>query len=155
MGACGSLERAITECLPSDARCRIGPHGIASLPDRRRSSVHATVEWWRSHRPGAYADAEVLLCSSAVSWNYGGMVAELGGPVGVASYGDWMGEPRYRRILLHEVGHCLGMRHEHAAQWSRNDASVATAMAPVYPVRSNLGYSDAAAAQLRSYAGVD
>jgi len=155
MLACESVQRAITDCLPADVSCRIGPHGIGALPHESRSTIHSTVEWWRSHRPREYADAEILVCSSAVTWEYGGMVTSLGGPVGVASYGDWMGDPLYRRILLHEVGHCLGLRHEHGRRWSNDGESVATAMAPVYPARSRLGFSDEAAAELRRYAGVD
>ncbi|AGN02594.1 hypothetical protein L593_13275 [Salinarchaeum sp. Harcht-Bsk1] len=155
MLACESVQRAIVDCLPADVTCRIGPHGIAELPGEQGQSIRSTIEWWRSHRPREYVDAEVLVCSSAVTWEYGGMVEELGGRVGVASYGDWMEDPRYRRILLHEVGHCLGMRHEHGRRWSTDGESVATAMAPVYPARSPLDYSDEAAAELRRYAGVE
>lgn len=140
MLVCESLARAIDECVLGDVAYCIGPHGIVDPAADALSDVRSTLAWWRSNRPREYA--ELIVCFSAVVWSYGGMAARIGGPVGVASHGDWMQDELYRRTALHEVGHCLGMRHDHGRQWSNDGESVATPMAPMHPIHAKLRYSD-------------
>jgi hypothetical protein len=151
--ACRTLARSVRDCLPGRARCRIGPQGIVDPPEGALASVGSLLEWWREGRPRQYADAEVLVCSSAIDWEHGGAAASVGAPVGVVGYGDWMYDEGYRRLLLHEVGHCLGMSHGDARQWSEDGETAATPMAPIHPERVTFEFSAAAARSLRRYAG--
>lgn len=155
MLACESLERAITACVPREIELRIGPHGVGDPPEESLATAGSTLEWWRSNRPREYGDAELIVCSSAVDWDHGGMVPALGSEVGVTANGDWMYTERHRRVVLHEVGHCLGMRHSDGRSWARDGETVATPMAPVHPDRATLGYSPDAEATLRDYAGLE
>lgn len=152
--ACRTLDRSVRACLPGRMRCTIGPHGIVDPPDGALTSVGSLLEWWRDVRPGQYADAEVLVCSSSVDWEHGGAAGSVGAPVGVVGYGDWMYDEGYRRLLLHEVGHCLGMGHGDGRRWSEDGVTAATPMAPVHPEHVTFEFSSAASRSLRGYAGL-
>lgn len=155
MLACRSLERAIRAGVPERTEFTIGPHGIRDPPESALASADSALSWWRSNRPDEYADAEVLVCSSAVEWDHGGLAAAVGGTVTVAGYGEWMYNERHRRVLLHEVGHCLGMGHDDGRAWTENGDDVATPMAATHPDRATLRYSEAAQESLRRYCGVE
>lgn len=153
--ACESIVRAIDECVDRPVEYRVGPHGFATPPARALSTVQTALEWWRSNRPREYADAELLVCSSAVSWDHGGMAARIGGVPAVAMNGDWMYDEHHRRLAVHEVGHCLGMRHGEGRRWTTDGETVATPMASVTPDRTPLRFSGDAARSLRGYLGID
>jgi len=155
MLTCRSLERSIAACVPERIERTIGPHGIREPPERTRKSARSALSWWRSNRPNEYADAEVLVFSSAVEWDHGGLAETVGGTVGVAAYGEWMYTERHRRVVLHEVGHCLGMDHRDGRAWTEEGEEVATPMAATHPDRATLRYSEAAEASLRRYCGVE
>lgn len=155
MLACRSLGRALAACLPDSAVLRIGPHGRRAAPESALGSVQAALSWWRSNRPDTYADAEVLVCSSDVEWDHGGLAAEVGGTVAVAAYGERMYTERYRRVVLHEVGHCLGMEHGDGRTWTEDGEDLATPMAATHPDRATLRFSNAARQSLRRYCGLE
>jgi hypothetical protein len=152
--ACRTLVRSVRECLPQGTPCTIGPHGIVDPPEGALRSVRSLLAWWRDVRPGQYADAEVLVCSSAIDWDHGGAAESVGAPVGVVGYGDWMYDEMYRRLLLHEVGHCLGMHHGDGRQWTADGGTAASPMAPIHPERVTFEFSADASRSLRRYAGL-
>ena len=103
------------------------------------------LEWWRP-RSDDELDAHLLCTGVKPSWEMAGR-AYLGHHPAVAS-----GMPaitgsdhqmHYLNTTVHEVGHCLGLKHEHGEAGNRDDGTFyATPMARARPDEYQLTFSE-------------
>lgn len=101
--------------LVPDATIQLG--AAVTPPEARLDSPRRLWSWWDRHSPAGEVS---LLVVPPRTWQ---------GELGRATIGGAAAVTAPRPITAcHEIGHCLGLTHEHAADWWIGDTHVTTLM---------------------------
>lgn len=95
-----------------NASLNVGPEGVVEVPEYE--SLKELAEWWYHERSHTAEHASILCVDYSGVPDYWGYTHETGEPPSVVRFASNMDTQAGRWIVLHEVGHTLGVLHKHS-----------------------------------------